>query len=159
MTFSPYYSPTYQPYQSYYQPYQYQPVQQQAQTQTSPAVNQSSIIWVSGDSEAAMYPIAPNNAVALWAKDGKTIYLKSADATGKPNMTVYDLVERNQNASETDHSATVNMDTFATKDDLSAIVTAMAGLKSDIDTMKGDLYGLSGRKKSASKKAEVTDDE
>lgn len=167
----PYY-PTYQPYQ-YFQPYQYQmaqqPVPQQTQPaqQTSPAVNQSSIIWISGESEASMYPIAPNNAVALWAKDGKTIYLKQADATGKPTMTVYDLVERKQGAPDVSNSATPDTNAFATKDDLSAIVGAVKGfdsvlsnIKSDIETIKGDLYGLSGRKKTNSKKTvEVTDDD
>lgn len=166
----PYY-PTYQPYQ-FYQPYQYQMAQQPApqQTQptpqqTSPAVNQSSIIWISGESEAAMYPIAPNNAVALWAKDGKTIYLKQADATGKPTMTVYDLVERKQDASDTSNSVAPGTDTFATKDELSAVIGAVKGvdsvlsnLKSDIETMKGDLYGLSGRKKISSKKTVEVDE-
>lgn len=166
----PYYS-AYTPYQTYYQPYQMaqQPMmqQQQPQTQTSPAVNQSSIIWISGESEAAMYPIAPNNAVALWAKDGKTIYLKQADATGKPTITVYDLVERSRNASDGANGSEHTDAAYATKDELSAVVGAVKGfdsalsvLKSDIDTMKGDLYGLSGRKKTASKKvAEVTDDD
>ena len=51
------------------QPQQIQP----AQTY-SPAINQSGIIWISGMQEAQMYPIAPNNAVARWQKDGKTIY-------------------------------------------------------------------------------------
>ena len=63
------------PYQSYQNPYQQgyypmyqqpqyqQPIQQTVQPQTqsySPAINQSGIIWISGESEAAMYPIAPN---------------------------------------------------------------------------------------------------
>lgn len=163
------------PYQNYYQP-MYQPVQQQpvmaqqgqqaAPVQSySPAINQSGIIWVSGPMEAQSYPIAPNNAVALWEKSGKVIYLKSADATGKPTMTVYDLVERDQSAS--DAAAEQNTE-YATKSDLSAVVGVVKGfdellgtLKSDIDTLKGDMYGIAGtKKKSTTKKTvEVEDDE
>lgn len=149
-------------YQPMYQPVQQQPVQQQAQQTYSPAINQSGIIWVSGPMEAQSYPIAPNNAVALWEKSGKVIYLKSADATGKPTMTVYDLVERDQSAS--DAVAEQNTE-YATKSDLSAVVGVVKGfdeligsIKSDIDTLKGDMYGIAGKKKTA-KKAEVTADE
>ena len=152
----------YYPYQNFYQP-MYQPVQQpvqQPQQQYSPTT--SGIIWISGESEATMYPIAPNNAVALWDRNGKSIYLKSADATGKPTMTVYDLVEHAQNASDASQEQTVE---YATKSDLSAVVGVVKGfdemlgtLKSDIDTMKGDMYGIAGKKKSK-KTVEVSEDE
>ena len=151
-------------YPQTYQPMAQQPMMQpqQAQQSYSPVSTQNSIIWISGEQEAQMYPIAPNNAVALWAKDGKTIYLKSADATGKPTMTIYDLVERTQNAPQAAETAPVN---YATKEDLSRVVglvngfdSLISGIKTDIETMKGDMYGIAGKKKSA-KKTEVTDDE
>ena len=159
------------PYQQGYYPYQQmqQPVMQQAQPmqtqQTySPAINQNGIIWISGESEAAMFPIAPNNAVALWEKSGKTIYLKSADATGKPTMRVYDLVELSQNASD---GVTEQTPAYATKDDLATVVgvvkdfDALIGtLKSDIDSMKADMYGIAGKKKTTRKTVqEVADDD
>lgn len=159
------------PYQQGYYPYQQmqQPVMQQAQPmqmqQTySPAINQSGIIWISGESEAAMFPIAPNNAVALWEKSGKTIYLKSADATGKPTMRVYDLVERAQSVPD---GVSEHAPTYATKDDLATVVDvvkdfdALIGtLKSDIDSMKADMYGIAGKKKTTRKPVqEVVDDE
>lgn len=159
----PYYPNYNNPYQqNYYQP-NYQPPQNIVQPQSySPAINQNGIIWISGESEAAMYPIAPNNAVALWEKSGKTIYLKQADATGKPTITVYDLVERAHSASETSDNKTTE---YATKSDLSAVVGVVKGfdelitsIKSDIDTMKGDMYGIAGKKK-AKKTAEVAEDE
>lgn len=71
-----------------YQPQFYQQNQQPQYTQ------QPSINWVLGDREAAAYPVAPNNAVALWSQSEPVVYLKQADATGKPSMKVYDLVER-----------------------------------------------------------------
>lgn len=55
----------------------------------------SGIIWVSSEREAMEYPIAPNNAVALWDSNNPVIYLKQADASGKPSTEVYELVKRN----------------------------------------------------------------
>jgi hypothetical protein len=173
----PYYPNFNNPYQQgFYQPMfqqtQQQPVMPQQQTPApaqsyAPQQTTSGIIWISGPQEAQMFPIAPNNAVALWEKSGKTIYLKSADATGKPNMIVYDLVERTQAASDSASESDGKTPSYATKDELSAVVGVVKGfdevlgtLKSDIDTLKGDMYGLSGRKKTAPKKtAEVQDDD
>ena len=139
----PYY-PTYQPFASYLPPQmQAQPQQQQAQ----PVQNQNSIIWVSGLNEAQMYPVAPNNAVALWEQSGKTIYLKSADATGKPTMRIYDLVERSETASTAMLAQDVKMPDFATKEELSTVAVALKSILSDIEQIKGDLYGMAGRKK------------
>ena len=91
-----YYGQSYgNPYGAFY-PQGFQPMMQQgmpnvpqmqspvqtAPQSYSPAINQSGIIWISGLQEAQMYPIAPNNAVALWEKSGKVIYLKQADHDG-----------------------------------------------------------------------------
>lgn len=100
----PYYG--YQPYQIY-QPYQppmadqltqlrqqqFPSVQnvQQAQQQT-----QGGMIWVQNEMEAANYLVAPNSAVTLWDSNSPAVYLKQADASGKPSMKIYDLVERTQ---------------------------------------------------------------
>ena len=159
----PYYQ-TYQPqYPQYFQT-NYQPAQQLPQQPYNPVANQSGIIWVSGDQEASLFPIAPNNAVALWARDGKTIYLKSADATGKPSMKVYDLVERAETASDAISDADGKQTAYATKDELKAVVDAVRGIdsfmssiKSDVDKMSGDLYGRAGKKKTAKRK-EADDD-
>ena len=144
----PYYPPYYFPYQSQ------APVQIQQPTVQPPQMQSSGIIWVSGAQEAAMYPIAPNNAVALWEKSGKTIYLKQADATGKPTMTVYDLVERTQTPSDGLSDSDSKIPTYATKDDLRAAMDAVEGigdaiasLRMEMDTVKGDLYGIAGKKK------------
>ena len=90
----------YQPYQMYQPPMadqlmqlrqnQYQPNMQQApQQQPSP-----SIVWVQNEMEAANYLLAPNSAVTLWDSNSPVVYLKQADASGKPSMKIYDLVER-----------------------------------------------------------------
>lgn len=165
--YNSYQNPYQQGYYPMYQQPQYQQVQQPVQQsvqQTQPMYS-SGIIWISGESEAAMFPIAPNNAVALWTKDGKTIYLKSADATGKPTIRVYDLVERAETTSDGVSAPDGKLPTYATKEELSAVVGVVKGfdellgsIKSDIDTMKGDMYGIAGKKKTP-RKQEVTEDE
>ena len=55
---------------------------------------QNGVQWVSGEQEARNWMIAPNAAVALWDSSAPTVYLKKADASGKPSLTIYDLVER-----------------------------------------------------------------
>jgi hypothetical protein len=57
-------------------------------------VAQSGVQWVSGEQEARNWMIAPNAAVALWDSTAPTVYLKQADASGKPSLKIYDLVER-----------------------------------------------------------------
>lgn len=159
-----YQAPMQQPQMAQNVPQVQQPQQQQVQTY-SPAINQSGIIWISGMQEAQMYPIAPNNAVALWQKDGKTIYLKQADATGRPTLTVYDLVERKENTSDGTYEQGDKQALYATKEELRTVVGAVKGfdeligsLKSDIDSMKSDMYGIAGKKKPV-KKVEVNDDD
>ena len=95
-----------------------------------------------------MYPVAPNAAVTLWSQSEPVVYLKQADAAGKPTMKVYDLVER------VDTSGAEKKEDFATKTDLAAVVgvvkdfdTVIASIKNEIETMRGDLYGLAGKKK------------
>ena len=124
--YNPYYTPTYSPMPQSYAP-----------------TNSPTIIWVSGTTEAQNYPIAPNNAVTLWDKSGKTVYVKQADATGKPSLSIYDLVERK----ETDA-----VECYVTKEALDA---ELASFRADIDAIKADLYGMVGKKK----KKEVDVDE
>lgn len=144
--------PFYQNYQpfGYYYPQTYQQIPQvQAQQQQPQSNNTSGIIWVSGQQEAQMYPVAPNNAVALWEQSGKTIYLKSADATGKPALRIFDLSERK----EMPQTADVKPPEYVTKEELGEILGVLKGVTGEIEQMKGDLYGVAGRKR----KKEVTE--
>lgn len=85
---------------NYYQPMGYTPMyNQQPLPQPQPQIQpqayaNTGIVWVADYNEAAMYPIAPNAAVALWDKSSPCIYLKQADSTGRPSLKIYDLVER-----------------------------------------------------------------
>lgn len=161
MAYNPYYPVTYQPYNGYY-PQSYQAMAQPQIMQQPNQVTQnqatSGIIWVSGLAEAQAFPVVANSAVALWEQSGKTIFLKSADSTGKPSIKVYDLVERTDSlspASGTQEGKTVN---YAVKDDVVALAGAVKSIMNDIEQMKGDLYGVAGRKKNV-KKPEVEDDD
>lgn len=128
----PYYG--YQPYQPYQPPMadqlmqlrqnQYQPNMQQVPQQQAP-----SIVWVQSEAEAMTYPIAPNNAVTLWDSNAPVIYLKQADASGKPSMKIYDLVERNSRPVQTMQTQAVE---YATKDELAALAARLDA----ITTMK-----------------------
>lgn len=139
MAYNNYFPATYQP--------MYQPVYPQIQQNTQP----SSIMWVGSYAEAQAYPVAPNNAVALWDSSSPAIYLKQADASGRPTLKVFDIVERTEGVSGKDSKVT----DYATKDDLAAFGAALEAVKGDIETMRGDIYGIAGKRR----KKEVTEDE
>lgn len=112
------YTPMFQPQ---YQQMQGNPVQPQVQ---QPVQAQAAIIWVDGYNEAAMYPVAPNAAVALWDKSSPAIYLKRADATGKPSMQVFDLVERKETPKPEQHAEA----RFATVEALESVSNKVDGI-------------------------------
>lgn len=118
----------------YYNPYNYYPynASNALATQQSVAPMQqsvASIIWVKGSAEAAAYPVAPNNAVALWDSDAPVIYLKQADAAGKPTVKAFDLVERKETNEEPD------------------VMKMISEMRADIDSLKSDVYGKRKKEK------------
>lgn len=140
----PYYG--YQPYQMY-QPYQppmsdqltqlrqqqFQPVQnvQQAQQQT-----QGGMIWVQNEMEAANYLVAPNSAVTLWDSNSPVVYLKQADASGKPSMKIYDLVERTQRPVQAAQAPAVEYAPLSRLEALEARLNELAAVKEAPKTTK-----------------------
>ena len=54
----------------------------------------NSPIWVQGEAGAKSYLVAPGTTVALWDSEAQVIYLKSADASGMPQMKVLDYTIR-----------------------------------------------------------------
>lgn len=146
------------PYQQYYQPpmqdqlaqlrqnqyqYQYQPMAsmtpnttQPSQQYQAPAVSQpqtqSGIIWVPNEQAANEYIVAPNNAVALWNSNEPVIYLKQADASGKPHMTIYDLVERN---SAPVQRTQAQMLEYVTKQELDAIAAKLEAQEAKLEAL------------------------
>lgn len=131
--------PTYNNYYpASYQPFGYQMPQMQAQPQIqTPQIQQTGMIWVNGEQEAQMYPVAPNNAVALWDSTSSTIYLKQADASGRPMFKTFDLVERTQPVHQNSRGIE-----YATKDELNDLVKS-------VQRMQEELSGIKDRKKVA----------
>lgn len=105
---------------------QFQP-QQFPQQQPQQAGGQS-MVWVSGEQEAMGYLVAPNSAVALWDSNAPTIYLKQADASGKPSIKVFDLVERTSAPRAGQPAQGME---FATKADLEALAARVEALTAE----------------------------
>lgn len=132
MAFNPYFNPYYpQPMQDTLA----QLRQQQMQTlppQMQPIQNpvaQGGVQWVSGRQEAENWMIAPNTAIALWDSSAPVIYLKQSDASGKPTLKTYDLVERLASAPDTQKAPSPEYVTRKEFDALAALVSEMKGKK------------------------------
>lgn len=90
---------------------------------------QSGMQWVSGEQDARSWMVAPNAAVALWDSTAPTVYLKQADASGKPTLKVYDLVERLASAPDTQKAPAAEYVTRKEFDALAALVSEIKGKK------------------------------
>lgn len=107
-----------------------QPMQQpMAQPVQQNLVAQGGVQWVSGEQEARSYLIAPNSAVALWDSTAPTVYLKQADASGKPTLKIYDLVERVETAPAAPQGKAPDYVTREEFDKLASLVGEMKGKK------------------------------
>ena len=103
---------------------QYQPNMQQGPQQT-----QSSMIWVSSEQDAFNYLIAPNSAVTLWDSNSPVVYLKQADASGKPSMKIYDLVERTQRPAQASQAPAIEYAPLSRLEALEARLNELAAVK------------------------------
>jgi len=101
-------------------------------------VAQSGVQWVSGEQEARNWMIAPNAAVALWDSSAPTVYLKKADASGKPSLTIYDLVER---AEPPRTAPTTDPVKFVTREEFDALAAVVDGMKGKKKTKEADADG------------------
>ena len=122
------YYPTYQP--NYYS--QQQLPQPQAQITQNNQQMTNSIIWVQGEAGAKSYLVTPNTTVALWDSERKTIYLKSADASGMPSMKYidYEIRENNQPLQKSDDSVD-----YATRDDIDNLQNEIVSLRKKLESM------------------------
>lgn len=120
---------------TYQNPYYVQP-QVQPQYQQQNQVQSNGILWVSSELEAQNYPVAPNNAVALWDSTKPAIYLKQADASGKPIMKVYELSERTEAPKIKQETSEYKLSDFALKSEIDPILSSIAALKEDVKLLK-----------------------
>lgn len=129
MAFNPYYQ---NPYYPQPMPDNLMQMRQQQMMQPAPSpvpqnpVATGGVQWVSSEQEARGYLIAPNSAVALWDSTSPTVYLKQSDASGKPTLKIYDLVER----AETPRTATQEKGVeFVTRKEFDALAALVGELK------------------------------
>ena len=132
MAFNPYYQ---NPYYPQPMPDNLMQMRQQQMMQSAPPpvpqnpVATGGVQWVSSEQEARGYLIAPNSAVALWDSTAPTVYLKQSDASGKPTLKIYDLVERAETPRTAPQEKGVEFVTRKEFDALAALVGELKGKK------------------------------
>lgn len=132
MAFNPYYQ---NPYYPQPMPDNLMQMRQQQMMQPAPPpvpqnpVATGGVQWVSSEQEARGYLIAPNSAVALWDSTAPTVYLKQSDASGKPTLKIYDLVERAETPRTAPQGKGVEFVTREEFDALAALVGELKGKK------------------------------
>jgi hypothetical protein len=132
MAFNPYYQ---NPYYPQPMPDNLMQMRQQQMMQPAPPpvpqnpVATGGVQWVSSEQEARGYLIAPNSAVALWDSTAPTVYLKQSDASGKPTLKIYDLVERAETLRTAPQEKGVEFVTREEFDRLAALVGEIKGKK------------------------------
>ena len=132
MAFNPYYQ---NPYYPQPMPDNLMQMRQQQMMQPAPPpvpqnpVATGGVQWVSSEQESRGYLIAPNSAVALWDSTAPTVYLKQADASGKPTLKIYDLVERAETPRTAPQEKGVEFVTREEFDRLAALVGELKGKK------------------------------
>ena len=110
---------------------QYQPAPSMQYPPPQPQPQQSggqSIIWVPNEKAANEFIVAPNNAVTLWDMNAPVVYVKKADASGKPAMTTYDLVERSTAPVSPTVPQTVPAVEYVTRKDFDELAAKVAAL-------------------------------
>lgn len=117
------------------------PTQEQAPPVSSPA----SIIWVANERAALEYPVIANSAVALWDQSAPVIYLKKADASGKPTTQIFDLVERVDRSQNDVGTHPVDLSIYASKNDMASLAGVVSKLSKDIDAMKEELARMASQ--------------
>nr|DAQ52768.1 MAG TPA: hypothetical protein [Caudoviricetes sp.] len=111
---------------------QYQPAPSMQYPTPQPQPQQpsggQSIIWVPNEQAANDFIVAPNNAVTLWDMNAPVVYVKKADASGKPAMTTYDLVERSTAPVSPTAPQTVPAVEYVTRKDFDELAAKVAAL-------------------------------
>lgn len=116
---------------AYYPPYQNQYYSQMAQAYAPAQApqNNSGLIWIQGEQAAKSYLVAPNTTVLLMDSEASRFYLKSSDASGMPQLRVFEYKELAQNGKE---PQAMDMSGFATKAELDAFREEIQGILKNV---------------------------
>lgn len=123
----------YNPYQNYnqsYNPYQNQ-LQQQPQN-----IRSGSLVSVSSEEEARMYPVGPGNSVTFKNENMPYIYTKTMGFSqlDRPTFEKYKLVKE-----ETpEYSSLAQQPQYASKDELTEVINKVMDLQEEIIALKGE---------------------
>ena len=98
--------------------------------------NPSNLTWVTGETGAKSYLVAPNSTATLWDSEAQTIYLKSADASGMPSMKILDYTIRDNGANMPNRPLVEkepsNSTEYVLKSDFDALRVELEGLKEEL---------------------------
>lgn len=158
------YQPMYQ--QGYQQPTpQAQPqMQQQSYAPTQNQVQNGGFVPVRSEAEARSYPVAPGTSITFKNETAPYCYTKTMGFSQleAPRFEKYRLVKEDE-PENSEASGEVKQE-YVSKADFGVVVDSVKGLnevvalmKSDVDGLKSDVYGLSGRKRIVKKQVEVDD--
>ena len=114
-----------------YQPAYYPQVQQPQMQAQQPSTD---IKWVQGEAGAKSYMVAPNTSVTLWDSEAHTIYIKSANASGMPSMTIIDYTVRNE---ASPGKAVLAESDFARQSDVDYLKEQIEALRAKFGEMEG----------------------
>lgn len=93
----------------------------------APSAN-NGITWVQGEEGAKAYMVAPNNTVLLMDSDGTSFYLKSADASGMPQLRIFDYKERVAAPKTTQDAFSQHDVDYVTREELNALAVRVDAL-------------------------------
>lgn len=159
------YQPNYQNYYPQYQPMYQQGYQQQTQ-QAQPQMQQQSyaptqnqvqnggFVPVRSEAEARAYPVAPGTSITFKNETAPYCYTKTMGFSQleAPRFEKYRLVKEDE--PETSEASGEVKQEYVSKADFGVVVDSVKGLneivsvmKNDVEGLKSDVYGLSGRKR------------
>ena len=121
---------------NYYNPYQnYNPYQSQLQQQPQ-NIRSGSLVSVSSEEEARMYPVGPGNSVTFKNENMPYIYTKTMGFSqlDRPAFEKYKLVKE-----ETpEYSSLAQQPQYASKDELTEVINKVMDLQEEIIALKGE---------------------
>lgn len=121
---------------NYYNPYQnYNPYQGQLQQQPQ-NIRSGSLVSVSSEEEARMYPVGPGNSVTFKNENMPYIYTKTMGFSqlDRPIFEKYKLVKE-----ETpEYSSLAQQPQYASKDELTEVINKVMDLQEEIIALKGE---------------------
>lgn len=96
----------------------------------------NNIIYVQGIEGAKSYLVGSNNTVILWDSDNPVIYIKSADATGRPNIKILDYTVRETESNQI--SFNDKKVEYATIEDIKCLESKIMALQSKLEKGEKD---------------------